>query len=420
MGRTSGEIQTEAMNLLENYLKREPLQPDYDYPTLEETALNYVIKLSHQCIEPIVSTIESTYYTAKEKIETSYQKTIGENNNKYNSRINQLQKNYQKQFEEIQKEYDSQKQILGTLAKDKKKEFADNTEDRLTHFRENYEYEKIMTNEVLEWGRLKKYQEKMVEIKKSVSSAKSELDELYKNTEQILSRYKISIKDKVNSPVEADINIKESAMDFFQQQREIAELGLRKLSKTFLPKIFLNVNRYIIAVLICAAFAVSIWLTNRNMLWKTSDFALILSGGLFCLIILLMFSGKFLRKKALSLIIRNFRIIDEAIAKANAVLDKYLQNSSERIEQSNSQTREEHYKKKQATKEKYHKIEATLEQKNKLLIKNINEKYNQNYLKLKDRFSKQLAQIEQHKDERQKEYKTKYDEKLAEHQKDLE
>ncbi|MHC4124051.1 MAG: FtsK/SpoIIIE domain-containing protein, partial [Planctomycetota bacterium] len=401
------------MDLLENYLRRVPVKPDYDYPALEETALNDVIKLSPQCIEPIVNTIESSYNTTKEKIETSYQKAIEERNNNYNSQTNRLGQNYQKQLEKIQKEYDAKKHILNTRAKNRKKESADNTEVELAHFKENYDYE-IMTVDVLEWGKLKKYQKNMAEIKKSVSLARLQLDELYKNAEQVLSNYKISIKDKPDSPAETDVDTKQNAIEFFRKQKEIAELHLRILPKLFLPKIFLSTSRYIIAVSICIVFVCSLWLINRSVSWKTSDFTLILSGGLFLLIILLIFSGRFLRKKALSRIMYNFRIINQAIEKAKTVMDRYLQSSSEQIEHKILQAKENLHKEKQANKEKYKKSKTTLEKKNILSIKNTNEQYNRIYSRLEDRFNKQLAQIEQQKNEKQKEYKVKYNEKLTE------
>ena len=129
------------MDLLENYLKPEPLPDDYDYTTLEEAALNEIIKLSPHYIEPMVSDIESAYSKTKEKIETSHKKTIEEHNNEYNCNVEQLGQTYQKQLDQTQKEYDLQKQSLNTLTKDKKKESADSTETVLAQSKENYEYE---------------------------------------------------------------------------------------------------------------------------------------------------------------------------------------------------------------------------------------------------------------------------------------
>jgi hypothetical protein len=142
-------------------------------------------------------------------------------------------------------------------------------------------------------------------------------------------------------------------MEFFQEQKQEVELRLLALSKLFLPKIFLNGSHYVIAILICIIFAFIIWLISRSMSWEGPDFGLILGGGLFVLIIVLVLSGRFLRKKALSEIMHNFQIISDAIAAANTVLDRHLQDSLEQTERDILQAKEQHQKEKGAATEKY-------------------------------------------------------------------
>ena len=271
-----------------------------------------------------------------------------------------------------------------------------------------------MTTEVVEWGSVKKYQQSMAEIRESVSAAKFQLDELYKKAQQVLSHYKISVPDKPTQPPQTAIDAKHNTIESFNQQREIVQKHLRKLSRMFLPKIFLNATRYIIAVSICIIFAFAVWQVSRNMSWKTSEFALILAGGLFILIILLILSGKYLRKKAASRLMYHFQIISQAVENGNVVLDRYLQHSSEKIEQDILHVTEKHHQEKQASKEEYEKIKAELDRKNKILIKTTNERYSQMYNELEAQLNKQLSQAQQQKDEEQKKYKTEYDEKLAE------
>ena len=408
------------MDSLENYLKQQPPGPDYDYPDLEEAALHDIIKISSPCVEPIVNRIESDYHTTKKTAETSYQKAKEQLNNDYKSEISRLQPDVRDQIEKIkkpiseffnqkiQKEYDEKKLALITQSKSEKQKAADNTETELAEFKENYEYE-MMVADVVGEGNLKKYKNNMAEIKRSVSSSKSQLDELHNTAQQILSDYNISVNNNPTTPPEPDIETKHDPMEFFQQQKEFVELHLQVLSRLFLPKLFLNPSRYIIAALICVIFTITIWLINTNLEWKTSEFALILSGGLVLLIILLIISERLLRKKALSQIRQNFHIICLAIDKTNAVLDKHLQNSLERIEQDILQAKQNCQNEKHTATEKYEKAEAVAKQKSENLIKNSGEKYTRQHGEIQDRFSKQLAQIELKKDEQQKTCKKEYD-----------
>jgi hypothetical protein len=125
-------------------------------------------------------------------------------------------------------------------------------------------------------------------------------------------------------------------------------------------------------------------------------------------------SGSFLRKKALSKIMNNFKVISNAIAAANTVLDRHVRDSLEQTDRDIAQAKEQHEKEKQAATEKYTKLKSASEQKSKTLINSATERYNQEDDELKDRLSKQLTQIEQEKDEKQKAYKAEYDKKLAE------
>ncbi|MHC4756274.1 MAG: FtsK/SpoIIIE domain-containing protein, partial [Planctomycetota bacterium] len=134
----------------------------------------------------------------------------------------------------------------------------------------------------------------------------------------------------------------------------------------------------------------------------------------FVLIIVLVLSGSFLRKKALSKIMNNFKVISNAIAAANTVLDRHVRDSLEQTDRDIAQAKEQHEKEKQAATEKYTKLKSASEQKSKTLINSATERYNQEDDELKDRLSKQLTQIEQEKDEKQKAYKAEYDKKLAE------
>lgn len=404
--------------MLENYLKQEPSRGDYDYPDLEEAALRDAIKLSSGCVAPIVEEIKSDYHTRKKRVESSYQKSKEELDNNYKSAINQLEPKAQAEVEKIQKEYDAQKQSLITRTKHEKEEAADNTKRELAHFKENYEYE-IMIAGVVEEGSLKRCQKNTAEIKESVSSAKSVLDELQRSTEQILAYYKISIDEKGGGGTETEIETKQEPMEFFQQQKQEVELRLLALSRLFLPKIFLNASCYVIGILICIIFAIGVWLISKSMSWEDSDFALILGGGLFVLITLLILLGRFLRKKALSAIMHNFQIISDAIATTNTVLDRHLQDSVEQMERDILQAKEQHKKEKAAATEKYAKLKATSERRNKALINKANEQYNRGYGELKDRLSKGLTQIEHEKDERQKAYKAEYDKKLSEIEKNF-
>ena len=142
-------MSTRPMDLLENYLKQEPSRGDHDYPDLEEAAFRDAIKLSSECVAPIVEEIESDYHTTKKRVESSYQKSKEEVDNNYKSAINQLEPKAQAEVEKIQKEYDSQKQSLITRTKHEKEEAADDTRRELAHFKENYEY-KIMIAGVVE------------------------------------------------------------------------------------------------------------------------------------------------------------------------------------------------------------------------------------------------------------------------------
>jgi len=406
-------MSTGPMDSLENYLKQQPLSPDYNYPDLEEAALHDVIKISSPCVEPIVNRIESEYHTTKKTVEASYQKAKEQLNNDYKSEISRLQPDIREKIEKIQKDYDEEKLALITRTKAEKQKAASNAETQLDEFKENYEYE-MMVAEVVEEGNLKKCKNNLAEIKKSVASAKSELDELNKTAEQILSDYNIAFNDSLSMPPDSDIETKHDPMEFFQQQKKFVELHLHVLSRLFLPKLFLNPSRYIIAALICIIFTITIWLINRNLAWKTSHFALILSGGLVLLIILLIISEKLLRKKALSQVRQNFHIITRAIDTTNAALDKHLQNSLERIKQNILHARQDCQNEKHAATEKYEKSKAAEKQKSENLIKNAEEKYSRQHGDIQDRFSKQLAQIELKKDEKQKACKKEYDEKLNE------
>jgi len=399
--------------LLEGYLKQEPLRGGLSYPDLEEAALRDVIKLSSDCVVPIVEEIESDYHTRKKRVESSYKEAKEELNDNYKCQIDELERNAREQAEKIQKEYAAQKQSLVARTKHEKEEVAGNARSELAHFKENYEYE-IMIAGVVEEGNSKRCQKHMTEIRESVSSAKSVLDELQGSTEQILAHYNVSIDEKPGNGPETEIETKQDPMEFFQQQKQEVELHLVALPKLFLPKIFLNASRYVIATLICIIFAFAVWLMGRNMSWEGSDFALILSGGLFLLIVLLTLSGRFLRKKALSEIMHSFQIISDAIAAANTVLDRHLQDSLERTERDILQAKEQHQKEKEAAAEKYAKLKAASERKNKALINKASQQYNQAYSELEESFSKQLAKIEQQKDEKQKAYKADYDKKLAE------
>ncbi len=405
------------MDLLENYLKQEQLRPDYDYFDLEEAALRNVIKLSSQSVEPIVSLIESEYRTAKETAEALYESIKKELDNNYNSRVYQLSQTAHEQIEKIQKGYNVQKNILIKQTKGEKEKSADDTEIELAHFKENYEYE-IMTADVVHWGSLKKYQNKMAEIKESVSAAKKELNELRKNAEQILSDYNVTI-DKPTSVKSTEAQAKQDLMESFQQQKKNAELYLRKLSRLLLPKLFLGVNRYIIAAVICIIFSIVIWQISRNMAWKPLEFMLILSGGLIISIVLLILSGKFLLKKGQSQIKRNFQIFIHSLETAETIIDKHLQNSIEEIERNISQAREIYQNERNAADEKIEKIKAALDLKNRLLIKNKSEQFGRTFREMEEPFNKQLSQIEQQKEDGQKAYKAEYDEKLSEIQKNL-
>ena len=399
--------------MLEGYLKQEPSRSGSNYPNLVEAALRDAIKLSSECVAPIVEEIESDYQTRKKCVESSYKKAKEELNDNYKCQIDELERNAREQAEKIQKEYAAQKQSLGARTKHEKEEVAGNARSELAHFKENYEYE-IIIAEVVEKGNLKRCQKHMTEIRKSVSSAKSVLDELHRGTEQILAHYNVSIDEKPGTGPETEIETKEDPMEFFQQQKQEVELHSVALLKLFLPKIFLNSSRYVIAAVICIIFVVTVWLMNRNMSWEGSYFALILSGGLFLLIILLILSGRYLRNKALSEIMHHFQIISDAIAAANTVLDRHLQDSLERTERDILHAKEQHQKEKEAATEKYAKLKAASEQKNKALINRINQQYNRAHSELEDGFSKQLAKIGQQKDEKQKAYTADYDKKLAE------
>ncbi len=210
------------MDLLEDYLKQEPLGGSLSYPDLEEAALRDAIKLSSECVVPIVEEIESDYHTRKKRVESSYEKAKEELNDNYRCQIDELEPNTREQAEKIQKEYAAQKQSLVARTKYEKEEAAGNARSELAHFKENYEYE-IMIAGVVEEGSLKRCQKHMTEIRKSVSSAKSVLDELHRSTEQILAYYNVSINEKLCNGCKYCIEGCPLGVMQFDEEKEVAQ-----------------------------------------------------------------------------------------------------------------------------------------------------------------------------------------------------
>jgi S-DNA-T family DNA segregation ATPase FtsK/SpoIIIE len=404
--------------LLDNYFKHRPLQSDYDYRELEETALNGLLKLSAQCADPVIDQIQSEYRTAKHTIETSFQKIKDEHDKHYQFKLNELQQHFQEQTDVLKERHGTQKHSLLTRTKNEKEKSVDDIEIQHTKFKANFDYE-IMIADIVEKASLKRLQQKAVEVRDFVSAAKAQFDQLREHAARIVSFYHVRAADYPSTNPAADIGGVKAPTEFFERQRDTAEIYLHKLSQLSLPKVFLTAWCYAIFIGICGLSIAAGWLLSANMAWTTSELAVILPVGLAILAVILIILGKMLRKKARAQLLRDFGAIRHAHEAAVAVLDSHLQNSLEQLAQSISEAKNKHKNERGAAGLKYEQLKAALEQKSKALIRNSTSQLNQTQSELEDRFDKEFTQIKQQAIERQEELNSQYGKKSTEIQCDF-
>ena len=93
------------------------------------------------------------------------------------------------------------------------------------------------------------------------------------------------------------------------------------------------------------------------------------------------------------------------------VLNRYLQNSLEQINNNISQTKKHFQEERNSITEKYTRFKAVQKQKQKILIEKETKQYNEISRELKKNSDKQLAETEHQKDLLQKACKREYEER---------
>ncbi|OHB58728.1 MAG: hypothetical protein A2Y12_20235 [Planctomycetes bacterium GWF2_42_9] len=409
------------MDLLQNYLHRQiEFLPGSEYRDIQQAALYEIDKLSSQSVLPVIKHIESSYNKTKSEAETAYRRAKETLDNEYKSASSDFQTGSLEQVKKLKEEYEQQKHNLERHAKHEKEETGRNTEHEIQNFKANYEYE-TMIAEVVKKGQLQKCQDKTAEVKKYVSNSKPEFEAILQNAKQFISSFDINvINDKTGNYPQVEADVENDPLEFCKQQKEAAELYLNTLYNLLLPKLILGPMWYIAAVSICIVFAgITVLIGNNILALKIMSIGLILLVELAALVILLMLSGKLLRKKALSQMEYYFLTIKGSTETASKVLDSYLQKSLEQIELEISNTNAKYKNECDNALKKYHELKTGLKQNNENRVKSINDRLNQICSQNEKSLNEKTKQIEANESTEQKSYRTQYETKLSKIQNEL-
>ena len=316
---------------LEAYLRDpEPVEPG-DYTALERQALEEVLKLSSEAVEPIESRIESEYQLARQKAQERFDREMGQVGGEFQTQTEELQREHETRIDEARTDFEDRLSSLKVETQQRRKRVMQMASE-LESKAETEHQERTMVAEFVAEGAVTKRKQGKVEANSNAEQTRLQLDALQTEADRLVRLYRQPALTSGSRPAPAEENYVNPA-EALRSQQALAEKHLDALRRLRVGQLFAGVYPVLVAGGLLASALV---LLSLLYLLDVSGLpSIVVTAPVVALLtlVLIVLAGRALWQRTKKEVQRLYSQFQEAVARARLAADQQREVALQRVEQ---------------------------------------------------------------------------------------
>jgi len=321
---------------LDEYLKDPPPEMNDNHRSVQQAALQELIKLSAETVQPVESQIEKRYRSARRAAEEKYHSASKKIEQRFQELRDKARQQYEEQAQRIQRIYESDISTLETNTQNTRNRINNETEAFIKKIKKEFDHEVWLAETVAEETKKKLY-EKYEKIKKEIPAARSQIDAVKEHADWLLDKYgqNTSVETVAFDEQSLDTN---NFADLFDQQYELAQQHLDTFENLKIPRIFAGFRPYLIVGFSCIVMTAVAGLPMILNLFHWPPFYIMGPIVFVATLAIAVILTRALRGVGQTQIKAAYQPLRQAIALAYGALDRRLESARRQLQEDEKET----------------------------------------------------------------------------------
>lgn len=229
---------------LQAYVRSPGPLPEADFTSLAHRALDEVLKLSAEVVQPLVSRIESEYQTAGKRAGARFEREKEKIESDFQTRHEEIRDRHDAQLEDIQADYEDQLSTIKVEAQHKRNRINQKAAE-LESGAEKERRERLMETDFVAEGAVTKAKQKRLEAESAVETGRRYLEDLGAAAERLLALYCQPAPAR-GGQAESGDTAYENPAEVCRTQQALAEQHLVALRKSYAAQLFVGARPFLL------------------------------------------------------------------------------------------------------------------------------------------------------------------------------
>jgi hypothetical protein len=313
---------------LEAYVRSPGPLPDEDYTNLAHRALDEVLKLSPEVVQPLEARIESDYQVARTEAKERFEREKTKIEREFQAESEQIRTRYDAQTEDIRADHEDHLSTV-KLEAQRKRNKVNQKAAELERQAEKEHQDQVMVADFVAEGAVTKAKQKRLEAQSTVETARRYLDDLGAQADELLGLYRHPLR----AAETADHTTYENPTETCRTQQALAEKHLETLRNMQTAQLFVGVRPVLLTggiVGVVVTVLACLHLFGVEGLPSASVTLPVAAGAV---IVLAALGGRLLWHRAKRRVRHTSAAFHEALSAARVALDQHYQKTLNGIEQ---------------------------------------------------------------------------------------
>jgi len=357
---------------LEEYLRDPPPEVGGDYLDRLRAALQEMLKLSTESVQPAEAQVERRHQRATKEAQERFQNASREIEEQFGELKEKARREYEEQVGQVQTRFEADSNTLETDTRLTRERIADEAEAARRSAKRSLDQAAWLAESVAEATR-DKLRKETEQMSSEVPAIAGRLESLRQQAQWLLQQYRQ--EPGVEPPADASACGTGDPVAAFREQYQSAQKSLAELGVLRIPRLFIGIRPHVLTILLCTA---SVGLMGSLTLLNVPHCPpFVLTGPLALLVSLLaaLAAGKALRRLARSQVQVAYAPLIRALAAARKALEQRLQLAAKKLKQREAEAIEKRESEIRGAKQHYDSVTAEIERRRGAALEQVEEAY---------------------------------------------